>query len=543
VAVRADKTLWTWGANGNGQLGGGTTTGQTAPVQVGGATDWQTVSAGNWYSTGIRTDGSLWAWGFNNVGQLGYGSWAQQTAPVPIQADTRWQSVSASMGINSHTVGVRSDGSLWAWGNNAQGRLGDGTTTTRNSPVRIGEQTGWASAAAGNAHTVALREDGSIWVWGDARSGQLGNDFVPAHTPTHIQPGTGWLAVSAGQTHTAGIRDNGTLWAWGNNADSRLGDGTTTGRSSPVQIGEASNWTYVSAGDTHTVALRADNTLWAWGSNANGRTGLGAIGGNTTASPTQVQPGTTWRAVSAGGSHTMAIAADGSLWGWGANASGQLGDTTNGLRSSPVRIDGPSTDWLAVSAGGNHTIAVRTDGSIWVWGSGDHGRLGTGNTAGVNTPTRIEGTSTDWQTVSAGGSYTLAVRTGGTLWAWGWNGDGRLGDGTTTDRHSPVQAGTATDWQTVSAGVVHSAGIRTDGSLWTWGENAEGSRLGDGTTTGRNAPAQIQPGTTWQTVSASWGHTAGIMQDGSLWAWGGTEFGQVGNGTTSNSTVPIPVTF
>jgi uncharacterized repeat protein (TIGR02543 family) len=358
-----------------------------------------------------------------------------------------WTSVSTGYG---YTVSIKTNGSLWAWGFNEDGQLGDGTTTNRNSPVRIGTATNWASVSVGDDHTAAIRTDGSLWVWGMNNFGQLGDGTTTnRNTPVQIGTATNWASVSAGREHTIAIRTDGSLWAWGSNRIGQLGDGTTTSRNTPVQIGTATNWASVSAGGLHTVALRTDGSLWAWGFNS-----------------------------------------------WS-----QLGDSTRTDRITPTLIEGVrgagNWNWMSVSAGSFHTQAIGTDRTLWAWGENMSGQLGDSTTAPQTnrpTPTRPRqiGTATNWASVSAGETHTVAIRTDGSLWAWGNNESGQLGNGTTTYRNTPVRIGTATNWVSVSAGFNHTAALRTDGSLWTWGGNRSG-QLGDGTTTQRNSPTQILP--------------------------------------------------
>jgi len=349
--------------------------------------------------------------------------------------------------------------------------------------------------------------------------------------------------ISAGGWHTVAIRD-GELWAWGHGGDGRLGVGDTATRDIPVRIGTATDWVHVSAGAWHTVGIRANGSLWAWGSATDGRTGLGLMSG-ITATPIQVGTATDWVYVSAGNAHTVGIREDASgnrtLWAWGNNGSGRLGIGGTTSQNLPQRV-GAAVDWVSVSAGEAHTMAIR-DGELWAWGNNGNWQLGDGTATNRNVPTRI-GTATNWVTVSAGSSHTVATRRDGSLWAWGNNGSGRLGDGTTTSRASPTRIGADNDWASATAGDTHTLAIRTTGTLWAWGSNTNG-RLGDGTTTARNIPVLIQLGTTWASVSAGTNHSTAVRKDGTFRVWGRNQYGQLAEDreTTTQRTSPTLVTI
>jgi len=336
------------------------------------------------------------------------------------------------------TVTIRTDGTLWAWGGNISGLLGDGTTTDRLTPIQIGMVTDWAFVAAGDSHTVAIRTDGTLWAWGSNSNGQLG-DGTTTNRLTPIQIGTtmNWATVATSRNRTVAIRTDGTLWAWGSNSNGQLGDGTTTDRLTPIQIGTATNWASVSADWYHTVAIRTDGTLWAWGQNDYGRLGDGTTTGRLT--PIQIGTATNWTSISAGRNQTVAIRTDGTLWAWGQNDYGRLGDGTTTDRLTPIQI-GTAMNWTSVSATGGATVAIRTDGTLWAWGVNHWGMLGIDYAPHTvrRTPIQI-GVATNWASVAMGWGHTVAVRTDGTLWAWGRNQWGQLGDGTTTDRHTPIQ--------------------------------------------------------------------------------------------------------
>jgi len=352
-------------------------------------------------------------------------------------------SVSSIAGGNAHTVALKSDGSLWAWGWNYCGQLGDGTTTDRSSPVQVGSDTAWSAVATGYVHTVALKSDGTLWTWGRNYYGQLGDGTTTDRSsPAQVGSDTDWSAVAAGCGHTVALKSNGTIWAWGENNHGQLGDGTMTDRSSPVQVGSDTDWSAVVTKGFHTLALKSDGTLWAWGSNTYGVLGDGTV--STRTSPVQVGSDTNWSVVAASYTHTVALKSNGTLWAWGYNNQGQLGDGTTTHQTSPVQV-GSDTNWAAVEAGYAHTVALKTDGTLWAWGRNDYGQLGDGTTEDKHSPVQV-GSDTDWVAISAGLYHTVALKSDGTLWAWGWNEYGQLGDGTTTDRTSPVQVGTDSNW-------------------------------------------------------------------------------------------------
>jgi alpha-tubulin suppressor-like RCC1 family protein len=361
---------WAWGANNFfdfipfGQLGDNTTVNKSSPVSVvGGFCDWCQVSAGASFSLGVRTRGTAWAWGYNNRGQLGTNNTISMSSPVSVVGGfADWCQVSAG---SDHSLGVRQNGTAWAWGTNYQGRLGDNTATNKSSPVSVvGGFCDWCQVSAGY-HSLGVRQSGTAWAWGRGTEGQLGdNTTVDRSSPVSVVGGfTDWCQVSASVAHSLGVRQNGTAWGWGSNVKGQLGNNTVTDRSSPVSVvGGFTNWCQVAAGSANSLAVRQNGTAWSWGCNSNGE-----LGDNTTASkssPVSVVGGfTDWCQVSTSNSplsHSLGVRQNGTAWAWGCNFCGQLGDNTETPRSSPVSVIGGFTDWCQVSAGWCHSLAIRS---------------------------------------------------------------------------------------------------------------------------------------------------------------------------------------
>jgi len=346
-------------------------------------------------------------------------------------------------------INAFSQNSMYGWGRNNFGQLGDGTNINKSIPTQIGEESYWILVSCGGSHTAAIKSDGTLWTWGRNNYGQLGDGTnIDRLSPVQIGSDNNWSFISAGVNHTLAIKNDGTLWAWGSNYNGQLGDGTNINRLSPVQIGSDNNWTSISAGDQHSIAIKIDSTLWAWGNNQ-----LGQLGNGTMISsyiPIQIGIEDNWSLVTAGENHSLANKVDGTLWAWGFNNYGQLGDGTTTIRTSPVQI-GEDNYWVIVSAGANCSFAINNDGTLWAWGYNNYGQLGDETTTNRTTPVQI-GTETNWVQVENGGGHTLALKNDGTLWAWGLNVFGQLGDGSTTNRTTPVQIGTETNWIKVNCG-------------------------------------------------------------------------------------------
>lgn len=528
-----DGAIWSWGDNGWGEIGDGTNVMRPSPVQVGTLTDWVSVEAGGSFSLAIKADGTLWSWGGNAYGTLGDGTTIQHYLPAQVGAANNWISVSAGY---DNAYGIKSDGTLWAWGWNAYGQLGDGTTTQRNAPVQIGAGNTWVKVSAGYAHVLALKADGTLWAWGENNHGQVGDGtLVNKSTPVQIGAGTSWESIAAGNTFSAALRADGTIWSWGDNGAGSLGDGTTTQRTSPVQAGTATDWVSISVTGYTSLGLKSNGTFWAWGDNTFGEMGNGTT--TLSSSPLQIGTATDWVAFEGGELFALGLKANGTVSAWGRNNTGQIGNGVSGtVETSPVQISGSLSGWLSISAGWKHTIAIKENGTLWGWGENSYGQVGDGTTIQRTSPVQI-GVGTNWIGVATGYNFSLAIKSDGTLWAWGENTYGELGDATTVSKSSPVQVGTANNWTTVTAGTDFSVGLKSDGTLWTWGRDNVGQQ---GTSYGgdRSSPGQVGVANTWTSISAGAQHVLALRSNGTLWSWGFNFNGQLGNGGSGGAIVP-----
>jgi alpha-tubulin suppressor-like RCC1 family protein len=558
IAIKTNNTLWGWGRNDHGQLGLSDTIARSSPVQIGTFTDWLTVSCGTHHTIGIRSygvtsSGSLWAWGANPDGQLGLGQnfSYKVSAPTRIGTDTDWAKVSCNILVGtilgseappaldgSSNFAVKTNGTLWAWGRNNYGQLGLNDTTDRSSPVQVGTgATGpWSDVSTSKRHTLGLKTDGTLWAWGSNSRGELGLGFQKrTDWSAPVQVGFGatgpWQTASKSNSVTnrvLAIRSNGTLWGWG---EGILHPYTLSGYS-PIQIGSDTDWKTVSTSNSHHLAIKTNGTLWAWGANSSGQLGLADTTNRSI--PIQIGTGATgdWKTAQSGYRFSIALKENGTLWAWGENFQGQLGLGNGGSstnRSSPVQIGtGITGDWASVSCGRTHVVAIKTNGTLWAWGYNGNGRLGLGDTTSRSSPVQIgTGTTGDWSNVNCNiANHVLAVKNNGTLWAWGENTRGQLGLNDTTDRSSPVQVGTTTNWSLtgshLNAGSEISGAIKNDGTLWTWGRNHVGQLgLGDsGVTTYRSSPVQVGGLTGWNLVDMDTQHGLAIRENGTLWTWG-----------------------
>lgn len=401
----------------------------TAGASIRYTTDGSTPSAtaGTPYSSPVRIDRTL------TLRAVAYRSGLGTSAVT----DGEYKRVGVAAG-RFHSVLVQSDGAVWTWGGNYEGQIGDGGTSPRPAPAPIAGLAGVVAVAAGHYHSAALMGDGTVRTWGRNLYGQLGD----ASNSQRLSPVTaagvaGVVALAAGENGTCALKGDGTVWAWGSNSDGQVGDATTTDRYVAVQVVGLTGVTAIAAGDRHGVALKSDGTVWTWGHNGYGQLGDGSTTTRLFAAPVPGLTGVT--AIAAGGYHTAAVKSDGSLWSWGSGSSGELG---NGAQPMTVPTPVQATGLTAVAgavAGSYHTVAVLGDRTLRSFGLNSYGQLGDGTNANRSVAVVVTGLPAAAVAVGAALDHALAVLSDGSVWAWGHNLDYQVGDGTTTDRWSPVR--------------------------------------------------------------------------------------------------------
>ena len=486
------------------------------------------IAAGNSYSVGLKSDGTVWAWGYNGSGQLGDGTATSRAIPGKVAALADITTIAAG---DSHVLALRGDGTVWSWGANAVGQMGNGSTADSSSPVQATGVGNVTAVAAGYGHSAVVKGDGTVWTWGDNSSGQLGNgSLIGRSRPVQVTGLTDVRGVAAGEWHTVVIKNDGTVWAWGDNSSGQLGNGTTIRQSTPAQVPGVSGIIAVAVGARHTIALKNDGSVWAWGDNSSGQLGDGtALNRSTPVSIAGVPAG---GMVSANGNNSLLLGGNGTVWAWGDNSYGQLGEGTPFSTPLPTQVNGVS-GVTAVAAGTVHTVILKSDNTVWSWGYGKYGQLG-------YTPAPVQVPGLNVITTVTGNDHILALPGDGTVWGWGDNNSGQLGDGTYNHRTTPAKVSVLSHVTKVATGGFHSAAIKDDGSLWTWGDNSFG-QLGDGSTIGRAAPFQVSALSGAVAVAGGRGHTVAVKNDGTVWSWGANASGQLGDGTTFGRTLPVRV--
>ncbi|MBI5207101.1 MAG: Ig-like domain-containing protein, partial [Candidatus Firestonebacteria bacterium] len=641
LALKNDGTVLTWGNNDFGQLGDGTTAERHNPVQVSGLTGITAIAGGGWHSIALKNDSTVWAWGSNDYGQLGDGTKEDKSTPVQVLGLTGVTAIAVGKRYN---IILKNDGTVWAWGSNVSGQLGDGTTTDRSTPVQVSGLTEVIAIAGGGWHSIALKKNGTVWLWGYNKEGQLGDGTTTDRsTPVQVSGLTEVIAITGGGWHSMALKKNGTVWSWGYNEQGQLGDGTTTDRSTPVQVSGLTDVTAIAGGGWHSIALKNNTTVWAWGSNSSGRLGDGTT--TDRLSPVQVTGLTGATTIAAGNWHSMALknslspiaplnvaakSGDGQviitwksvpsatsyniywgtasgvtningkkisgvtspythigltngtkyyyvvtainsngesiesnqvsavpilistnmLWTWGDNSNGQLGDNTTTIRKTPIQVF-DLTKIIAIAGGGvkttnpdasaSHSIALNNDGTVWTWGNNYYGQLGDGSITERHSPVQVSGL-TGITAIGGGGRHSIALKKDGTVWAWGNNDFGQLGyDTTIKEKRTPTQVSVLTGIASIAGGSWHSMALKNDSTVWTWGNNDFGQAGYDTTIKVNSTPVKVSGLIGVKAIAGGAWHSIVLKHDGTVWTWGNNSYGQLGNNTTIGSYTPVQV--
>jgi alpha-tubulin suppressor-like RCC1 family protein len=536
-AIATTGELYCWGTNNVfGPLGTGDTNPRANPTQIGADTDWKLVAPGKDHTCAIKSSGALWCWGWNAFGQVGIGSTTQgqYDAPVAVDESNTYLDVDAR-GVQ--TCGVRSDGSLLCWGS--------GAGTNNPAPTAVDSTKDWAKVRIGAGFACALKQDGSLYCWGSNDRGQLAlpvaTGSLSKATPQMIGVDKDWDDVAAGDAFACAKKKTGTVWCWGSNSSGQLAK-TPIAVPTPKRIDTPGEFAWAGAGPNTVCAVRKNGSLACWGT-AGGMPEVGVA----LQTPHAIGTATDWKTVKPGWAGACATKSNDALHCWNVGAA-------------------PSSTSLTASAydvGYDHQCAI-VSGSMYCWGNNIFSKCGVPMSVPTATPTKI-GTDT-WTSVAANFDSTCGIKTGGTMWCWGFGVStgmaqaGSAANWTEMDRtpganlgwyglaggkmytwisaNPPAASGAEADWTSIAVGAWHVCGIRTGGALWCKGANESG-QLGDGTLTARDNAVQIGADTDWKMLTAGTAFTCGLRTSGDLYCWGSNDYGEMGDGNSFRSTVGV----
>lgn len=587
MIIKLDGTLWGTGVNTNGQLGNNTTTDADEYVQAGTDTDWEFVACGSNFSVAIKSDGKLYASGQNAKGQLGDGTNTQRLVFTQESSSaTDWSTVACG---SEFAIALKDGKTLYGTGENSDGQLGAGDTSNKNAYTQeSGGDTDWILIDTGAFHTIAVKDATTIWGAGLNDENQLligdegsKNEFTQGYLP--VNDSLKSITISLSGLFSAIVKSDGTLWGAGSNLHGQLGLGTNISTSIYKQeSGNDTDWASVKAGENHLMALKDDGTLWGTGLNTSGQLGVGSF--TTVNTFTQESSSSTWDSVdvtdtstlaiddnnqlfavgfaaggvlsryndlssinsfqhayeladniitsSAGDDHLMFIKEDGTLWGVGKNNSGQLGigNTVTPQRLA-IQESSKGTDWVDVRCGTEFSVALKNDGTLWGVGKRDAGQYGQLAGADISTFTQEPLEDEDWVSFDCGESHTAAIKSNTIMYTTGSNTKGQLGINSTTTSFGFVTTGTI-NWLRVACGSQHTIAIGTQHDLYGTGDNVNGE-LGDGTNTQRLEFVKESSGAKdWSgnphSISAGLSFSVALKEDGQLFSSGLNDEGQLG---------------
>jgi alpha-tubulin suppressor-like RCC1 family protein len=529
-----------WGRNWAGQLGDGTFNDSLTPVTVSGLSSGAAVLAAGITHTCASTGTGVKCWGRNWENQLGDGT--QTNSSVPVDVASLSDTILAISAGNDFTCALNNQSIVKCWGRNSEGQLGDGTQTDRLSPVVTQGLTGGAVAMASKwQDTCAVLTSGAVKCWGMNDAGQVGNNTASRL----LEPGnavvfpSSAISLSVGFNNSCLVANDTKAYCWGLNNWWQIGDGTRTDRTDPRQVDDLSGVLAVSNGAEHSCALLSTGGAKCWGFGWAGQLGNGTWDMQLT--PVDVTGLTSGvLRISSGWFHICAVTNTGSLKCWGRNSEGQLGDGTTNWSSTPVDVTGLSNGVLDVASGYFHTCAVLTGGNVKCWGNNSAGQLGDGTTSSSLVPVNVLSV-TNAIAISLGVDHTCALTSVGGVKCWGSNSDGELGDGTWTNQSSPVDVnGLASGVAKIAVGAYHSCALLNNGEARCWGWNASG-QVGNNTTNSIGIPVNVLGLSGGQMIDAGGDHTCSLLNNGTIKCWGSNGYGQLGLGDTPWKLIPVGV--
>ena len=553
-ALITGGTVECWGRNIDGQLGTGNTMDSYTPVPVTGLSGVTAVQAGGWHNCALLSTGKVWCWGNNAEGEMGIGTTATPQT-VPVMNPYISNATAIAMGAD-FSCALLSNGTVWCWGNNGQGRLGNGTTTDSYWPVQVTGITNAIAITAGRGHACAVLAGGAVQCWGDNSAAMLGNGTITSsYSPVTVTGLSNAVSLSSGSVHTCAKLTDGTVQCWGDNAGAEIGPGSTTNSTTPATTlrysgstatasGTAiSSVSAVATGSQHSCGLISGGTVDCWGWNGSFQLGTNAFARSSTANA--VSGVSSVAAITAGAWHTCSLV-NNTVQCWGDNSYGQLGIGTLINSATPVAASG-ITGATAVVAGSVRTCAITGGGFVQCWGDNDHGQLGNGAVSSVPVTTPVYVTGINAASALTGGyNHTCALLSGGTVKCWGANYSGQLGNSSATTSTSlssiPVGVSGLTGVTSLGIGNMgdHSCAVINGGTVQCWGDNTYG-QLGNGTTTNAATPVTVTGISNATTVAVGGYHSCAQLSDSTVKCWGWNVLGQLGNGTTTDSSVPVTV--
>jgi alpha-tubulin suppressor-like RCC1 family protein len=542
-----------WGANTVGEDGNGSSSQQNSPALVGGSHTWSQIQSGSATTCGVTTSNVGYCWGWNNSGQVGDNSTSTRSSPVAVYGNLSIVSLTVSHDTSSDATScaLTTGGIAYCWGYNNNGQVGDRTTTQRTIPysvVWVNVNTS-ATTAPGGEYNCAIRNGGVAYCWGENEYGQLGIgslDFVAQ--PAQVSGGHVWTNIYVGPDYgnedpmTCGITNTGAGYCWGDNSDGEVGDGTTINRTTPTLIAGGYSWKTLSVGWEDVCGITTTGAGYCWGGNYVGEVGNSSVTG-VQSTPTAIDGSYTWAQIDVGDEFACGVTVGGNGYCWGDGTQGELGDNSTGDVNTPTALSGTHT-WAQISAGEVTGCGVTTSGCAFCWGNSDYGELGNGSTTGSLVPTAVSGSYT-WSQVNVANSEVCGLTTDGSGYCWGFNGTGGIGDGTTSQRTSPTPVSGGLVFQSLlpatgpNGGM--ACGLTVGGAEYCWGYN-DRYQLGDTTSVERDLPvAVVWPSADTVTSIGPGGQTNCSIRNGAAYCWGDNTYGELGDGTNTNRTVPTLV--